>query len=477
MSIASPEHEPPEHASLPWVRAASAGERSAAALCTVANAHGVALDMDRIRALNEGRVPPMATMLSLLGNARRLGLAPTPLEGEYEQLPSVPLPALVPLREGGQERFVVLAEVGRTGVRIVDPCTGPQWLPEPAFVERWSGDVVVVEDDPVGRRGVEAELAALARPWRRLAFLGASAAVVGATAAAATLADAPVARLLAAGGLAGGFVGSVWLATFGAACKVCSKGKLLSGGLPLEWVGMLAYGGLAPLVAGWDRTELLAPLLGLAAGGHLVLMDLLRRHRVACKACLTVGALVIAAAMLVATAVAPSATSTVAAVLVGVLGMLVTLGLAVRRIVRRSSKLGWATAAEMAVPPPGTAQLVVYKRRGCGACVLFETALRPALVDELGEALRIEECYRDEPLLTPLIVGVGSGLELVALGLGRDGAEHERLRTIASVLAGRSSPAALEHVDDVLVRPSPRHRSSAPVGAALASIQPVRSLP
>lgn len=431
----------------PWTSAENAEQRSAATLCTMSAILGAPRSLDEVRTLNEGRVPPMTTMLSLLGHATKLGLSPTPLEGEYEQLPGVPWPAVVSLREGDREIFVIATAVDDAGVDIIDPYRGAGRIDRDDFIACWTGDVVVLAADEQALRTVAQQLRELTRWWPKL-LLWAATACVSVAAVYTTGLDAPLPRLVLALGLAGAFAGSLWLLLFGASCKVCSRGKVISGGLPLEWVGTIAYGALA-LCAGSGHAALV-PLVGFAAGGHVVLMALLQRHGVACKACIAVGSLVVLSAASLATPDPSVLVHELSAAVVGAAALWGAVKIGVGRVSRRSLARGYRMLREQPATGATTATLSVVKRHGCGACVLFETALRPALQDEFGDALRFCETYEDGPMLaTPLLAGVGQRVRIVALGLGPQGTEYERLRTIAAALLGQTDPRALAQLDDV----------------------------
>lgn len=398
----------------------------------------------------------MGTMLSLLGNARLLGLSLVPLEGEYDQLSSLPGPSLVAMREGDREVFIVLLGLVEGGARTIDPVDGAeQTLCREEFVERWTGDVVVVMPDPEGRRRLERELEARRRRWPHAVFVGSIALAVATAAASLAAAHSGLeAWHLAPVATAGAFVASSWLVLFGASCKVCSRGKIVSGRLPLEWAGVLAYGLLLPALFAISRDDWFVTITCLAAGGHLSLLGLLWRHRVTCKACLVAGSLVIASAVLLVAIAPPPARTGLTAAGLGLLSMLAVIRLRIVQITRRSMALGWASAAAVDRPPPGTARFVVLKHHGCGACALFESALRPALIERFGDSLSFEESFSEAALVTPLIAGVGHDLRIVAMGLGPDGGEYERLETISRALLGRVPAGDLDGLADVSARSS-----------------------
>jgi hypothetical protein len=78
--------------------------------------------------------------------------------------------------------------------------------------------------------------------------------------------------------------------------------------------------------------------------------------------------------------------------------------------------------------PPGRVRVVVYTRKNCPSCSFYEIVLRPALEQDFGDVLSIEE--RDagkEKVRTPLFV-ISGAMNLVAEDLAPENA-HQRLTT------------------------------------------------
>ena len=90
------------------------------------------------------------------------------------------------------------------------------------------------------------------------------------------------------------------------------------------------------------------------------------------------------------------------------------------RIARQVVKEGVAVAE-------GRVRLVVYKRKDCPLCSLYESSIRPAIEEEFGEVVTIEE--RDagnEKTATPLIIISGS-MWMSVVGLSSEDA-YSKLR-------------------------------------------------
>lgn len=90
------------------------------------------------------------------------------------------------------------------------------------------------------------------------------------------------------------------------------------------------------------------------------------------------------------------------------------------RIARQVVKEGVAVAE-------GRVRLVVLKRKDCALCALYESSIRPAIEEEFGDVITIEE--RDagnEKTATPLIIVSGS-MWMSVVGLSSEDA-YSRLR-------------------------------------------------
>jgi hypothetical protein len=410
----------------------------ARALAAVARHHGFALDASGVASLAGADLPD--DLFHLLFAARRCGFDVVPLEGDWEHLPEVSRPNVIVMRgDDEQPRFCVLHEIDADSA-LVDECdgAGAARLDRDAFVARWTGDAIQIEparlDDARARlRDARDPILKLKRvlglppsPARGRAFLPAAALALALAATAATRASGPWGTLVVAA-LAACLVLSLWSALLPTACRSCSRTAALVGGLPVAWLGVALYAALlgVPLPA-----TAMALALGAAVGAHLALLTLLWRGRIACAPCLATAACAIVAASPFIFSAAPA--WRLAATPVGYALTLFIAGVARRRAHETLDAGSRALALQVADEPrtiaPGRAHVVVYKRADCPQCALFDAALRPALEEELGESITVEE--RDAAgasTVTPLVVACGAVTRVALLGLPSEDA-YERLR-------------------------------------------------
>ncbi len=108
-----------------------------------------------------------------------------------------------------------------------------------------------------------------------------------------------------------------------------------------------------------------------------------------------------------------------------------------------AATLAQASVAAAALPPAaaGQARIVVFKRRGCSHCILFETVHRPGLEEAFGPALQFEEREPENPAVrVPLTVVRGRGTPRVVLGLPGDEPFEVLKRTVqAAIDAGEGA--------------------------------------
>lgn len=367
-----------------------------AALARLFEHHGLPLGPDGIRRAT-GLAQPDLDPVLLLYTARQCGFEALPLAGGFDDLPELPLPAIVVLH-GDQYR--VLETLHPDGVTL-DNATR---LSREEFERQWTGDVFAVTPDPEAAAQRQT-LLANATPLRR---------------AARTLGLAPFqpARLLflaalpliAVSPLIGfNLAASLWMAAFPRGCSKCRANASLSGGIPLPWLGAATY---AVLLAFPNPL-----LLWAAAGTHAALVARLAQARSACYPCLAIAlsawtatALTNELHPLIATA---AAAATYAA-----------LAFANRRADQQTTKTLEQIVANAATNE--APRLVVYTRRQCPVCFYFKTLVKPAL----AEVYTVDEHDAAAlPISVPLFVLTGPKPRILP-----EMATDEMLDTLAAAL-------------------------------------------
>jgi hypothetical protein len=400
-------------ASEPCERVAKSEDSAGAALATVGRIHGLPIRAGEVGPLVG--LPEVKELGDLVVAARLLGFDSVPLEGGYEELPEVPRPNIVRLRD----RFVVLLDIDAEKARIADPLEGVRTLLREPFSAAWTGDCVqVTPADLEGARRRLVELRSLGRRLTRPRSLAFGLALV-AVGAAELWGGFSVAAL----GIGVAALSALWLLLFPASCQACNRAHQLAGALPLERIGVFSYAAL--LGALRLEAPFLVYILAAAAGGHAALVAILARERLVCAPCLLT-----AAGVLVALGFSHPP---LAALPIGVAGAL-ALWLAVpwsRRIFEwRSQAEARRIAAEWLLQAGASEKLrvVVWKRPGCPACLFYESVWKVALVEEFGDSIEIVE--RDASRLaigTPLILVAGAlPVLFTSLGAGED--DYSRLQ-------------------------------------------------
>jgi ATP-binding cassette subfamily B protein len=141
----------------------------AAALAAVALHHRMPIGLERLRDLT-GTDPRGTNLRGLLHAAERLGFSARAVQGPYEALAGVPLPAIAHLRtDEGLGHFVVLYRVTPKAVVVADPARAgvEKWSRED-FGRRWTGYLLLLVPQPHRRPAGDAQPGA--GPARR--FLG-----------------------------------------------------------------------------------------------------------------------------------------------------------------------------------------------------------------------------------------------------------------------------------------------------------------
>ena len=367
-----------------------------AALAQLFEHHGLPLGPDGIRRAT-GLAQPDLDPVLLLYTARQCGFEALPLAGGFDDLPELPLPAIVVLH-GDQYR--VLETLHADGVTL-DNATR---LSREEFENQWTGDVFAVTPDPEAEAQRQT-LLANATPLRR---------------AARTLGLAPFqpARLLflaalpliAVSPLIGfNLAASLWMAAYPRGCAKCRANASLSGGIPLPWLGAATY---AVLLAFPNPL-----LLWAAAGAHAALVARLAQARSACYPCLA-----IALSAWTATALTNELHPLIAAAAAA--ATYAALAIANRRAETQTTQ-----ALEQIVANAATNEaprLVVYTRRQCPVCFYFKTLVKPAL----AEVYTVDEHDAASlPISVPLFVLTGPKPRILP-----EMATDEMLDTLAAAL-------------------------------------------
>ena len=92
-----------------------------AAIATIAVHHGLRASVPALRTLTGLAGPAELDGVQMVFAASRCGLRAIPLEGDFEQLPEVPLPAIVTFTDS---RHLVLVEVDGESAHVGDTATG-----------------------------------------------------------------------------------------------------------------------------------------------------------------------------------------------------------------------------------------------------------------------------------------------------------------------------------------------------------------
>jgi len=250
------------------------------------------------------------------------------------------------------------------------------------------------------------------------------------------------ARFLLAGGVATALAGAAWALVQGETCGTCSHAGRLVGGINLAALGVVYY--VALLAAAWRawKSPLVTGGILVAGGVHLSLAGMLLAHRIFCPPCFLAAAGALWAC-LVLVWLGDSATLWRAAALVPVVALLTNVGAgtlrrqAEKRDRREAARAAEKVLAERHSAANGRVRMVVYVRRDCSYCERFKSEAIPALRQEFGGRLEIEERPAWKGLPTPTIIVLGKESTLFP-GLPDELAElHEAVRLAGALPGGR----------------------------------------
>jgi peptidase C39-like protein len=431
------------------------GQSGAAAIATLASHYGLPLSFPDMRSFI-GLPHLNLDLLYLLFASRKLGFEAVPLEGEYEDLPDVPSPSIVLFKGDGHNEdvvFNVLYEVDAESALIGDVTGGEvKRISKERFSNSWTGDVIQILPNDQEFSEVRELLGKLHNPWTRLrSALGWSPLsfsrllFVPATVAVIVLAIAGWSPLQAWSGrvslllVALCSVLSLWSYAFSESCASCSRTGALVGSLPLAPVGAAFYAALLAVGVARSDFALFGAGIFFAAGVHLSLVALLLRSRLLCRPCIGTALFAIAAAALLATYAAPPPTWAAVALFAGASSTLVITAHA-RKLYRleshyEASKLARRVVAEGGSIPPGTARAVVYKRKNCPLCSFYEVAIGPAIKEDFGDRVIIEEREAvREKIPTPFVVITGT-INLSLTGLTTEDGYNRMKSAIEAALS------------------------------------------
>lgn len=223
-------------------------------------------------------------------------------------------------------------------------------------------------------------------------------------------------------GLACAVAGLVWHVVSRQQCRGC----LQAGGLvgytnlapPAIWCYVLTLeahtaritGILIPQAASASAVGVTLAVLA-AAGAHATLLALLFRHRMVCKPCCVAGGgafLAAAGVLLPNMALVPLAVGVVATTALGTwVGTRVLRKRAVQIARNQAKKAERELLAEVGVPVPGTARLVLYSRNGCPACSGFRSQVLAPLKHLFSDSLEVEERTAWKEMTVPTVVVLG----------------------------------------------------------------------
>lgn len=419
-------------------------ESGAAALATIARFHGLPLGLDDIRSL-AGTESLRLDLMYLLFAARKLGFDVLPLEGDFEHLPEVPRPNIVTFGQAGdpEQAFMVVYEIDGDSAVIGNTATGGiERVGKEAFCEQWDGGAIQILPDQLRLSGVRKQIEDRHDPsvilQRAVGIQPLSPSRLLFVIAAAVIASLPALwrgplldkMTLAATGIC--FLLSLWSWFFSGICRACSKSSAIVGGLRLPQFGSGLYAALLLLALFFGPTTLSFRVgLFVASGAHLFLLGLLLKSKLLCWPCIAAAVSAFSASALsIMAAGGQHAAWALAALAAGfVLACLIIVP--ARKLHQSQLRAGtYALAAKVLTDgievAPGRVRVVVYTRKNCPSCSFYEIVLRPALEQDFGDVLSIEE--RDagnEKVGTPLFV-ISGAMNLVAGDLAPENA-HQRL--------------------------------------------------
>ncbi|MFN7976786.1 MAG: peptidase domain-containing ABC transporter [Vicinamibacterales bacterium] len=136
---------------VPVVRQIDEMDCGAACLAMVTRAFGRRVSLARIRQLiNTGL--DGTSLRSICRAGEELGLATRSVKASVRHLDRMPLPAIV---HWDDYHWIVLAKVGPSSIRVVDPAVGPRTFTREEFLEKWSGYAALFDYTPAFEQAPE----------------------------------------------------------------------------------------------------------------------------------------------------------------------------------------------------------------------------------------------------------------------------------------------------------------------------------
>jgi len=145
----------------------------AAALATIAMAHGIPIGLEPMREL-AGTDRIGTNLQGLVQAAESIGMSARAVKAPFEALAEIPLPAIAHVvTDEGLGHFVVLHRVRRGSVVVADPAQGVVKQSREQFCQSWTGRLLITMADKtrmrIKQRGTQP-----VTPWRRfLSLIGA----------------------------------------------------------------------------------------------------------------------------------------------------------------------------------------------------------------------------------------------------------------------------------------------------------------
>jgi ATP-binding cassette subfamily B protein len=131
-----------------FVRQNDESDCGAACLATVALQFGRPVSLEQMRRLT-GTDRIGTNLLALRDAAEKMGFSARGVQGPYDALRGIPLPAIAHVHlKDGLGHFIVVHRVRKDSVTIADPGhTGVETLSRKAFCERWTGNLLLLVPD------------------------------------------------------------------------------------------------------------------------------------------------------------------------------------------------------------------------------------------------------------------------------------------------------------------------------------------
>jgi hypothetical protein len=406
----------------------------AASLASVSAFYGMPLEIRELaRLVAPARLPELDEG-TLLAVAHSMGFEAVPMEGGFENLPEVPVPMLVALRDATGRRYGVLYAVDDATATLADPTSAKvSAVDREAFCAMWTGEVVQIGVNEEGRRALASRLQESrslvnrwARAlgwgppyWRRGVWLAATVAAI-AFARAWPRGTSPFDRAVATS-LAAACALSLWSWLLSDACVSCAQARGAAGSLPLAPMGTALYGALLVAPPSVLPGAAIGTVLSLALGAHLVLVGRLASDRLRCVACLLVAwSVAVATFASVRGAGTPLAEYVAPAVgAVGAAVMAASLRIARARQARAFESVARGLAGRVRVEPrpESPVWVIAFKKKGCSSCAFYDAVVRPGLSGEFGESVAFDERdLGDAKTAAPVLVVLGAS-DSVFVGL------------------------------------------------------------